>query len=481
MVDHVEAEDVLENLTVHFDDEPDLCRPDCGTQLLGFLISESVIGVNCVKAILQSLWQNLGQIRITGAKRNVYTITVASDRIAQRLVNGSPWNVKNHCFTVRIWPSHLSIDEIDLNRTTYWIQAHGIPQHQLKVENGWKLGRMIGNVVDVEDIDSVTNRGFLRMRIDFDARRPLSTFCWLPRSATHSSKIKFKYENLRNFCYKCGRLGHCEATCNRPINHSLIDLGVVYNAELIADPLHKPVYTLPNHGRSFRQTPVPEHGRGRGAHMRPDQTFKICIGERSAVNLTNDGLCTTSQSTPSSVFTDTMSPSLHVGLSNPTEPHHAWEFASHAHDFNNGNVTFALNGSTTGPNLWVDRSPFPVWALTRNNLSGQCGPSLQIMEVKEDSSAQLTPIVSAGKRILPQSILKLTTKKKRNWSSISPASGKPLRLSNRGRGGRRGRGRGVCGRNGQRRANMSSTVLEDSLIEVPINWGSLQGLKVWRI
>lgn len=246
----------LEDLSIELESELEVSESVSGIQLLGILISDVEPGVGGVKSALQGMWHNLGQIRITRAKKNVFTVTVGDERAARRLIDGAPWNIKGSCFSVRHWPANLSIDEINPHRATYWIQAHGLSRQLLNVRNGHKIGGMIGTVLEVEDPDRMGFRGFLRMRVDFDTRRPLATWIWLPKPNGPRSKIKLAYEDLKNFCYRCGRLGHGSRGCIRVLNPALLNQGVVYNHSLVAEPVRRSTFTFPQQNRSFPIFPV---------------------------------------------------------------------------------------------------------------------------------------------------------------------------------------------------------------------------------
>lgn len=160
------------------------------------------------------------------------------------------WNVKGFCFSIRHWPLYQSIDDIEPNRATYWIHAHGIPREMLSIANGRKLGSLLGSVIDVEDPSLVGNRGFLRLRINFDAHKPLATSCFLPYRAG-TKKIRLQYELLKSFCHHCGRLGHMKSVCNYQVHPTLLRLGVVYDHTLVAEVVQRPAHTMPYHPREF--------------------------------------------------------------------------------------------------------------------------------------------------------------------------------------------------------------------------------------
>ncbi|KAK9934097.1 hypothetical protein M0R45_021254 [Rubus argutus] len=173
-------DDIIEAMSVNFDTAVDFLDLDLGIDLLGFLIADIEPGVGGVKATLLGIWRNFGQIRIIRAKKNVYSIRVGSEKLARRLIDGGPWNVKGFCFSIRHWPLYHSLDDILPVRASSWVQAHGIPKEMLSLNNGRKLGSMLGSVLEVEDPAKVGYRGYLRLRIDLDVCRPLPTSCLLP-------------------------------------------------------------------------------------------------------------------------------------------------------------------------------------------------------------------------------------------------------------------------------------------------------------
>ncbi|KAL6227500.1 hypothetical protein ACLB2K_001457 [Fragaria x ananassa] len=228
-----EEDIIIEDIYVDFDSGSTSQVSDLGIDLLGVLIADIEPNIN-VKAVLQSQWKTFGQIRIARAKPNTYVISVGTEQLARRLFEGGPWDVKGYCFSVRVWPSNTALDEICINRATYWVQGHAVPKEQITAENGVKMAKLLGVIEEIEDPAIVGNRGYLRVKVLINTKRPLTTSLMLPRSGGAPTKIKLKYEKLKIFCFKCGRLGHLAMACNRSVNPERIRRGIVYNNDLVA-------------------------------------------------------------------------------------------------------------------------------------------------------------------------------------------------------------------------------------------------------
>ncbi|KAL6209858.1 hypothetical protein ACLB2K_020797 [Fragaria x ananassa] len=197
---------IIEAKTICFEDNTESADFKDGISLLGILIADEEPGLGVVKAALMGMWKALGQIRIVRVKMNTYCLSVGLEKLASKLLNDSLWSVKGLCFTIKHWPRYQSIDAIITHRATYWIQGHGVPWNQINKSNGRKLGCILGSVMEVEDPVVTGNRGYLRIRVDFDTRNPLATFIQLPRPGMSMSEVRLEYEGLKNFCFKCGRV-----------------------------------------------------------------------------------------------------------------------------------------------------------------------------------------------------------------------------------------------------------------------------------
>lgn len=159
----------------------------------------------------------MGEIRISTKSDNAFAITAPDQVTANKILEGGPWNVAGFCCSAQLWPKNLAFEEIPPYLVVYWVQLHGVPLGQYSMENTRTIGEAYGEVLQVEDpyLSPDGVRGFLRIRLQLDARKPLPIGFWLAREEGKPSKVEFYYETQRVhiFCYNCGRLGYINSGC----------------------------------------------------------------------------------------------------------------------------------------------------------------------------------------------------------------------------------------------------------------------------
>lgn len=101
-----------------------------GYGLAGFLILEKKPLASGVKHAFQREWKHIihsDDVKIAWVSPNVYVITVNSEEISRKLIKKGPWFENNDVFAIQLWLKECTLEEITLNKATFWIQIHGFP------------------------------------------------------------------------------------------------------------------------------------------------------------------------------------------------------------------------------------------------------------------------------------------------------------------------------------------------------------------
>lgn len=93
-------------------------------------------------------------------------------------------------------------------------------------DNEWFIGRMLGTILELDDVDA--HQLFIRLKIRFHTSKPLEPCFYYSCENGVSIWIGLKYERLSFFfCFHCGILDHIIGTCYQnslhPQNFALND------------------------------------------------------------------------------------------------------------------------------------------------------------------------------------------------------------------------------------------------------------------
>ncbi|TXG72260.1 hypothetical protein EZV62_000839 [Acer yangbiense] len=129
---------------------------------------------------------------------------------------GGPWTFDKAIIAFEEPSGMGDIADLKFNRVEFWVQIHNLPLLCLTEDIGTFLGKMIGEVSDV-DLLTAKNIGgtFIRVRVAVSLDEPLmrSLRVDLLGSGTITTML-LRYERLLDYCFRCSKLGHSMRDCS---------------------------------------------------------------------------------------------------------------------------------------------------------------------------------------------------------------------------------------------------------------------------
>ncbi|CAL8167512.1 unnamed protein product [Prunus armeniaca] len=86
-------EDDATQLVIQLEDNLGLGEVHNGIPLIGVLMADKLPNHGATKGILRKSWEQMGEAKISIVKDNVLAITVESEEMAGRIIEGGPWAV----------------------------------------------------------------------------------------------------------------------------------------------------------------------------------------------------------------------------------------------------------------------------------------------------------------------------------------------------------------------------------------------------
>lgn len=193
-----------------------LISPEGGL-LLGSLYSNRSYAPKTLERIMVSLWRPVYDVRMVEQERNILLFSFENKVGMQRVLDDGPGRFDDHFLLLKEISDPASADRELLRNLPIWVQVHDVPFQWLTITVEHAIADKLGEVLKVdENSEGVTGLGFLRARIEIDVAEPL------PRKmqvyvGSGSFWVKFKFERLPNFCYRCGMVDHTELYCKKPV------------------------------------------------------------------------------------------------------------------------------------------------------------------------------------------------------------------------------------------------------------------------
>lgn len=183
--------------------------------LVGRVVSERNLNRGTVKNMIFKAWNMQKGLGITEIGENVFKFAFDREEDCRRIIRGSPWMILGCLLVLEKWKPMLTLEEVELKWSPYWIQLHGLPLEAFSVKNIIRIAGKFGRVLTVEDpfTEGKATRIFARAKVLFDISKPLLSGVSIPRPGLSKIWVAAKYEKLQQYCYNCGVIGHDQKFC----------------------------------------------------------------------------------------------------------------------------------------------------------------------------------------------------------------------------------------------------------------------------
>lgn len=202
-----EAEQISENESfVGFN--PKLC-------LVGKFISDGVVDFSAMQQTMAALWRPGRGVYIKELDANLYLFQFYHELDVRRVLDGSPWSFNRRALIIKRMegnnPRCMQLDSLDL-----WVQIHELPVGCMSERVIQEVGNFVGTYVESCPKNFVGGwKEYMRVRVRINLAKPLKRRMKVRKSGNDWQWIVFKYENVPNFCFICGLLGHSDKFCGR--------------------------------------------------------------------------------------------------------------------------------------------------------------------------------------------------------------------------------------------------------------------------
>ncbi|TXG54012.1 hypothetical protein EZV62_019268 [Acer yangbiense] len=198
--------------------------------LAGKILSNKTVNKEAFMRVIGKIWQVREGFEIESVTGNIFTFHFKREEDRQRVISGGPWSFDNALMVLEKPEGKGTIESIQFLQAEFWVKIHQVPILCMTRKIGFFLGRLIGEVLEVDGGNSGEAGGkFMRVRVRIKINQPLKRCIRLDILGDGvESLMILRYERLPNHCFKCGMVDHntneCQSKEHRPVINGVEDL-----------------------------------------------------------------------------------------------------------------------------------------------------------------------------------------------------------------------------------------------------------------
>lgn len=206
-IEHIKGNRLLPMLRVQQQVIDDLSLPWKDALVVKLLGKQ--LGFNVMKTRLEMLWKLNGRIDLLDIGNGYFMVKFDVEEDRSAVINGGPWMIFDHYFTVHHWTPEFNAARATINKTMVWIRIPSLNLVFYDESLLLALASTVGTPVKVDLHTLQVARGrFARICVEIDLNQPV-----VGKVGINDQWYNVEYEGLHIICAQCGCYGHLFKDC----------------------------------------------------------------------------------------------------------------------------------------------------------------------------------------------------------------------------------------------------------------------------
>lgn len=182
--------------------------------LAAMFFTRRTINIEAVARTFRPIWHPKRNFEVSVAGDNILLIAFKLEVDEVKVLQGELWAFDRHLVVLQRYDGSCPVQELNFDRTSFWVPVHNLPFSLMTVEAVISLGSTLGTVSRPKDGAEMKGGNFMRVRVAVDVIKPLNGGRMISWDQGREGWVSFMYERLLNICYWCGLLTHDDKECD---------------------------------------------------------------------------------------------------------------------------------------------------------------------------------------------------------------------------------------------------------------------------
>jgi len=158
---------------------------------------------------LSAIWGKQEQIPVRELGNNIFLVEFDSEKLWSKVIGGGPWKHKRDAVIFAPYDGICRFSDVVIDSIALWVRIYDIPESMMTDGFARALGATLGKVLEVGQ----AIKNYKRVKVDFPLERAIKHYVEKKVCGHGLLAFSVKYENIPDFCFDCGRIGHDKGEC----------------------------------------------------------------------------------------------------------------------------------------------------------------------------------------------------------------------------------------------------------------------------
>ncbi|KAJ4844153.1 hypothetical protein Tsubulata_022631 [Turnera subulata] len=164
--------------------------------------------------MLRGLWNPTKGMEITQLERSLFLIQFSAKRDLHSVLKGEPWTFDKRLILLKQVTGDEHFSSVHINSCSFWVKIFHIPMSYRTDRHLMLIAGRLGTFCGFDERGALGWGQYVRVWVALNIDLPLKKEITSRSSQSNNLVFSVKYENLPNYCYGCGLIGHLIRECS---------------------------------------------------------------------------------------------------------------------------------------------------------------------------------------------------------------------------------------------------------------------------
>ncbi|XP_075653877.1 uncharacterized protein LOC142624225 [Castanea sativa] len=136
-------------------------------------LTKRALNAEAVARTFTPLWREKRGFKMKNIGDHKILFSIKDKEDVDRIMGSEPWSFDKHLVVLQRYDNDIPLEDIKYDRTTFWVQVHGLPMRYMTIEAVEKIYGVVGKVIKQSDSKVYDGGNFIRVKVVVDITMPL--------------------------------------------------------------------------------------------------------------------------------------------------------------------------------------------------------------------------------------------------------------------------------------------------------------------